>query len=237
MNHTHDHDCGHVINARHNCTCKAMIDPTPTPRTDAKAVMIAMPNNHFPMMVKADFARQLERELAEANHIIEIEVKPKELCVSCNQHWHPSFVESSWCIFCIQKKTREERDQLKQELADVRERLQVSIDLRKSSNNALVDVSKERDQLAARVKELEVMQKSFPSQKTIDSMQSRIDALDDDNFKIQQENIKLMAIVNHLEENRQQMVAAFQERDTLTAENKRLREAAKTNEHRKRTRL
>jgi len=60
-----------------------------------------------------DFARKLERERDEARLQLEIETKYKEKCIKCGHGWNPSLVESGWCIFCIQRKTREERDKLR----------------------------------------------------------------------------------------------------------------------------
>ena len=79
---------------------------TPTPRTDeAEFNGRDMGNDSNPphfKCVDADFARTLERERAEANRKLEIE-QMRETCSQCNQDWHPSLVESGWCIFCICK--------------------------------------------------------------------------------------------------------------------------------------
>lgn len=137
--------------------------PTPTPRTDAVNKFIskrmAVATNGSTVVSWEDYKdilyhiSQLETELAAANAIIEREVKPKEKCVKCNQLWHPSLVESSWCIFCIcddwkEKATAALRDlaetkrhlalcrETKDRVAEERDKMEEERDMAKENHNA-----------------------------------------------------------------------------------------------------
>jgi len=53
--------------------------------------------------------QRLERELADAKERLQIH-EATELCTQCNKPWHPSWVESGWCILCILKDRTTDRD-------------------------------------------------------------------------------------------------------------------------------
>jgi len=108
---------------------------TTTPETDKMSHSMCTSDKCVP----ADFARKLERERDEANDEmhkslvkfdqlfdaaevirrerdeailqLEIETNCKEKCIKCGHSLNPSLVESGWCIFCIQRETREARDE------------------------------------------------------------------------------------------------------------------------------
>jgi len=81
-----------------------------TPETDARIGVISNGSN----IVDAGWARQLERERDEAREKYIMHVELKEWCGKCEMNWHPSLVESSVCIFCIQKETARERDEARE---------------------------------------------------------------------------------------------------------------------------
>ena len=53
-------------------------------------------------MTNEEKIQDLEQRLKEAEHKLEIE-NAQEKCSQCGFGWHPSLVESGWCIFCICK--------------------------------------------------------------------------------------------------------------------------------------
>ena len=66
----------------------------------------------------------VKRERDDARLQLEIETKYREKCVKCGNDWNPSLVESGWCIFCIQRETREERDHLRSVCDELAESLE-----------------------------------------------------------------------------------------------------------------
>jgi DNA-directed RNA polymerase subunit M/transcription elongation factor TFIIS len=62
----------------------------------------------------------LQSQLQDAKDTLDIELNIKEKCSQCGYSWSPSLIESSWCIFCIQKETAQQRDTLREELATLK---------------------------------------------------------------------------------------------------------------------
>lgn len=82
-----------------------------------------------------------------------------EKCSQCGHSWHPSYVESGWCIFCILKERTQERDEARREVERLKEveiNCMTTINLVKTSREAVKQkLTTENQQLKARVVELE----------------------------------------------------------------------------------
>ncbi len=128
----------------------------PTPRTDAESKRyndedIFEDRNTIP----ADFARTLERELAEAQEKLDIE-SMRERCTQCNIGWNPSLVESGWCIFCILEEKKTELTKASAQLAEAKEQLMQS-QLPKNKEglpkvlDSIIKIQNERDNALAQL--------------------------------------------------------------------------------------
>jgi len=100
-----------------------------TPETDAFENGRIFNLDESPFQLCLNFARKLERERDEARLQLEIETKYREKCIKCGHDWNPSLVESGWCIFCIQRETREERNQLRSVCDELKNHLQIGIEV------------------------------------------------------------------------------------------------------------